>query len=297
MYLLTLKAKYLFVLVAITASQVGCNGNETKTNNTVAPQTNDSPVVTQNKAIDKAVICEYYIDEKKGQDMIDKFENTYPKLVGSSATHKLTDEFWIDSCVISSLVSFFDANSICDGARFYFIGDKKTNLVIVPTFPPSSGSLPPRHSDMWGNIVTDLCGTSGYLNMSENDGKTGRENFGTSFRMQTSSGEAPSAKHDSLSSAVWFDECVLRNIGNLVLDKTNGLDGVMAFCAAHLEFEHTRRTIGQQYENQSTLIFVPTKGRTPYWKIVSPPPAIDAAAYKKTSGAFNHGQLCPQICD
>ncbi len=297
MYKLNLLTKK--ILPAMAAILIfSCAGNEEKKDEIKQPQATDTVSTIPVSAGDIVDNCDYYITETDGRNMIDKFINTYPTL-SNSAGNKLTHEFWIDSCELSSLINFFNTNGAnCDGVRFCFINNKNSGLAIIPTVPSLTPSATSQHTDRPDLKIKDLCSAiTKYLNIADHQNKMNV--FGSKFRKEATIGDRKSAKIDSLSASVWYSKCVMLKLAKLVTDKANNLNGITAFCAAHLKIEANAIKLGQVYPYQSSLIFVPTYGvsHLPNWDIVMPPPSIDKSVYKTLSGGFNHGQLCPQICD
>jgi hypothetical protein len=296
---LKLFAKISFCLFVTSVVFTSCNGDEKKTDEAnQSPKTDTISNIGKINADTTIADCEYYITENDGKNMIDTFLAIYPRLA-NSASHKLTNSFWIDSCELSSLIDFFSTTGAdCDGVRFCFINDRNAGLAIIPTVKSATPSETSRHTDRPDLKIMDKCrGGSKYFNIADHPNKM--NTFGSKFRQETTAGDRKSAKLDSLSAGVWYSRCVILKLARLVTDRANNLNGITAFCAAHLKMEASASKLGQLYPKQSSLIFVPTYGAShiPNWDIVMPPPAIAKSAYETKSGAFNHGELCPKVCD
>jgi hypothetical protein len=281
----------LIIIVMIIFS--ACNNNEKKTE--VVPASLKTDTITSLMA-DSTECDDYYITQNEGEFMIKKFNDIYPRLAGTIG-HQLIPQFWIDSCEISSIVAFFNTpnGKLCDGVRFCSIEKGHSGLVIVPTSAVVPSSETFRHTNRWDLPITNLCKvptTARYINIP--NAQAMMVKFDETFR-----GEKSEELLDSLSSSVWMRKCVIEKIYATINDKSKKLNGLMALCAAHFRKEARADRLGQKYANQSTFIFVPTEGNEHklVWKVVNPPANFDKEKYRIKDGAFNHGELCPQICN
>ncbi len=290
--ILTSYLKLAFALL-ISSSGFAQKGNEKTTSN---PSTN-----TAFKE------CNYYVSEEDGKRMIKKFEDDFRRKGSADEVKGLNLEYWLPSCVISSLFNFFsrDENISYDGVRFYWIvkqsaaqdEDDRTSLVIVPTSPVDPPSASFKHTDRWDLKVIDECRRSEYLNMDRSDAERLLRTYGEDFRKTRTIGTVVvGADNDQLSAAYWMDKCVISALQSVLTANPSKADGIIAYNAAYF----TKIDISRPYrfhDYQSTLVFVPGKKTgdvlKPDWELLNKfrPKSYDFKA------AANHGHLCPQVCD
>lgn len=245
----------------------------------------------EKKAADTS--CLYIVNKKTSESMIDLFKSRYSFTGTANEVSGLKTEYWIEKCVFISLYNFISTNGDSyDGIRISWVDPYSSDLVIVPTSPISSPTNTFKHANRPDVTFRDICKPASRIINNKPSIFTNRTNdFGENFRLEKKRGDRSTASIDSLSAAVWFDKCVLRDIVRELSDPTKNLDGMTAFAAAYLKKDADSDARGQLYDNQSTIILVPTKnsetGHEPQWEIFD----------KHAAGGLNHGQLCPQICN
>jgi hypothetical protein len=234
--------------------------------------------------------CDYYVENKVAEIMIKKYETDFHQKA-------LAKQFWIDKCLIMSIKVFLDNNSGYDGVRFLLgvekklIG-KKSTLVIVPTIPSTTGLPYDRHVNQFGvSIPLANCESNQeYINLPATEGLNRVNRFGLDFRKESQEGQRGTAAIKPLSIGIWISKCKIDKLVELYKPASN-LDGLMAIAASYYEDDERRKRGDREFVVQSTFIFVPTVNQTPNWGIVKPPKGW------KDTGGFNHGELCPRICD
>ncbi|MCX6323134.1 MAG: hypothetical protein NTZ41_02895 [Sphingobacteriales bacterium] len=290
--ILTSYLKLAFALL-ISSSGFAQQGNQKTTSN---PAVKNAPTE-----------CDYFVSEEDGKKMIEKFEIDFRKKGSPDEVKGLNLEYWLPSCVISSLFNFFnrDENKYFDGVRFYWIvkqsaaqdEENRTSLVIVPTSPVDPPSASFKHTDRWDLTIRDECGSSEYLNMRRTDAERLRKAYGEDFRQTRTIGDVVvGADNDQLSAAYWMDTCVIAALQKVLLQNSTLVDGIIAYNAVYFTKDDISRPY-RLYDYQSTLVFVPGKKTgdvlKPDWELLNKfrPKSYDIKA------AANHGHLCPQVCD
>lgn len=133
---------------------------------------------------------------------------------------------------------------------------------------PSTDLNPPNVTGI-GNVV-----------IPEKEAKEYIDHFDKKFRRKGG------LKNDTLSEAVWFNKKAIHFLDS-IMQKDSTIDGVRAYFAAYNKMVSP----GQKFNDQTTLIFVPTNKNGNYhrdnWNIL--PPFFPV-------GGLNHGSLCPDDC-
>lgn len=237
--------------------------------------------------------CLYIVNKATSDSMINHFKAIYSLTGKPNEVSGLSTESWIDKCVFISLYDYISKYpETYDGIRISWADPYRSDLIIVPTTPVSQSTATFKHTNRPDVNIPDLCKpASRTINNKPGIYANRINDFGENFREEKRRGDRFSAKKDSLSVSIWFDYCVLKEIVKELKKPQNQLDGMMAFAAAYLKKDQYSNSRGQLYDNQSTIILVPTKrtegGHEPNWNIFNKQPAA----------GINHGQLCPQICD
>jgi hypothetical protein len=137
------------------------------------------------------------------------------------------------------------------------------------------------------------------FNLSQGQFDALKQKFGRDFRRERPTGTPNPDLVDSLSISVWISKCVFKELSNLIRANSTSLDGIRVHLAAYDKLDRRSRG-GQIYANQSTIIIVPTMrdargGHRDNWEILK-----TTAFYQKYigfDGGFNHGELCPDVCN
>lgn len=291
----------ILLIAIIVGGTISCNQAEEKKE---PNKTTVEPKAESTQANDTTKICEYYVDEQTGMDMINDFLFRYKKNGTSQVVRGLTTELWVDSCVFTALRNFFDtADRNYDGIRIFHTGKVNSGLLFVPTssvLPPSMSNQHMNRYDAESRInLRTNCGSTIAINKDEYTSDSLINDFGGKFRNEPMRGNRASSKHDSLSAGVWFAKCKIQHIARLLEDPANRVNGMIVYEAAYLRRQLNDLEIGQKHDRQSTLILVPgmKTGSTykPNWRVVTAP--TQALAEQVKLGGFDHGSLCPNICN
>lgn len=223
------------------------------------------------------------MDSVEGKKMIAKFYELY----GMAGLQK---NMLIENCFIKTLADFLDSTSY-DGIRIF--SATKDKILIVVTSAQKKPTPTKQHQNEWGVKLPKTCTSSVIIHgLSQYDSEKFTTQFAKDF--QTEMENVPS-KNDLLSTAVWIDKSVI-----IALSKYQSVsDGIMVHYAVYRDFSPRKDEIGQQKPNQSTFILVPHKKfagtSRDVWEQVQA--SSDSLSSKSFNVAFNHSQLCPQICN
>lgn len=248
----------------------------------------------------------FIIHPDTAKEMIDSFAQIYRHEKHIPVNDALVKSVWIDKCIITALGDFLEKNkNIYDGIEIYNCAYDKTN-----------GTYPNQHYDYESSILLQLTKPNTEpstmnkvhhinvydkfpvpnesncvkefknYNLKKADAEFLRNNFDAYHR--------ESGKKDSLSQGVWFDRCVITSIAKVLKNDTN-LDGLEVLEAAYNKIETVNgHTIpGQIKNNQSTLVLIVSKGHQPDWNYLQ----SLIQAKKIIYDAYNHGELCPDLCN
>lgn len=248
------------------------------------------------------------IDSLRADTMRKHFDSVFRKPLTIPPKNALLDSFWIDKIIITQLADFLQKNDTIDGVRFWMGANENANesrypnqvykneseIIIVLTSRQDAG-INSKHKNEWDlkfgfNSPVPPSFTNFNLEKSNIDSKI--KKFGAIYREETTPGEVGTGKLDSLSAAVWIDECVFFKLAALLNRASNNLDGINVLIGAYSRKEPLNSTSrGQLKADQSTVILVPTKNQVSDWQAVQ-------NNYKILAGyAYNHGELCPQKCN
>lgn len=295
-----IKQLQLLLLGVVIGSAISCNQVEKNEPIKQAEQ----PKIENINENDTITDCDYYVDQNTTREMINDFAFRYKKSSSPSPVRGLLDSLWVDSCVFTALRNFFDtADRNYDGIRIFHIGNTNTRLLFVPTSLVTPSTTTYQHLNRFDpeskiNLRTN-CSSTIVINNDEILSRKLIDDFGVKFRKETARGNRLSSNHDSLSAGVWFSKCKIQHMARVLEDRTKDVNGMIVYSASYLRRPSNYLEIGQKHERQSTLILVPGKktGSTyeANWSAVSAPTA--ALVEKVKFGGYNHGSLCPNICN
>ena len=297
---------------------LSCNGDEKEQDGKKTVSTTAKISTYNFDWIDKRSdnICEshggagnFIIGSTLSDSMINHFDSIYRMQDDHQTKVRAFDSsYWIDACTVSAIAKFLKTSTKHDGIRIYFGCSlkpdlsynsdqykQKTTLFIFPTQPQTStNSDMSEHGDDLIQIPTSGCAIkSNYLKPPGN-ANSEIEAFNKTYRKSTTLARL---QKDSLSQAIWIDSCVIYFIDNLLKSNNGIVDGINIRTAAY--FENFNKPVkGRWKKNQSTIIIVPSSldhGRhIDNWDIID---ALIAQKKRRLSGALNHGELCPQVCN
>lgn len=308
-----MKRNYRILFAFVTSVIVfSCNeSGSTKEPELKVDSTNTNTSAPEEALTDCSGTGNFFISSTEAQDMIKHFWGIYRKDSAGREIEPLLDSVWIDSSIIVSLASFLDSSDQHDGVRIYngaystldttnHPGQKYPNestVVLVPTITrtnPAQGQS--AHQDDYTKFTmpssSQKTGFRNY-NLSKKEVETLKLKFQKLYRLEKNSDDLYS-KRDSLSRAVWFDQCVIIKLAKFLKDSKNHLDGVRIYSAAYNSFS-SRTGDSQNKPNQSTLLMVLTSvGHNDNWGFLDSKYMKDD---KFKMASYNHGELCPKICD
>ena len=257
-------------------------------------------------------ISNYAINEAKARKMMGNFQNVFKgDLLQYPNGRSLADSFFIDSCfmrIFKDFISQYDIRKI-NGFRFVFGTEKekedKEVLYMVPTY--NNGK---RNKNIWDKRldISEAC-PSEFSPPPIGERKKLLKRFKRHHRMD---GWLSKPKKDNLSRSVWFEACFLNALYDTC--KTNGNAGIFIYNAAYDKTE-TADIPGRKYEKQSTVVIALANkeprgtltsdfksGQDIYKKMEIYYNQVNALRKEgdrqmTLDEYFNHGQLCPQICE
>ena len=300
---------FAFVISVIVLS---CNqSSSTKEPELKVDSTNTIASNPEEALLDCSGTGNFFIPSKKAKEMVSHFCGIYRKDDTGREIAALVDSVWIDSSIIVSLAHFLDSSDRHDGVRIYngaytsldatnHPGQKYPNestVVLVPTITRTSTALgQSTHQDDYATFtMPDAYKKTEFknYNLSKKEVDTLKIKFQKLYRLETNPDDLYS-KRDSLSRAIWFDQCVIIKLAQFLKDPNNHLDGVRIYSGAYDSFS-SRTGDSQNKSNQSTLLMVLTSvGHNDNWKFLDNKYMNDN---KFKMASYNHGELCPKLCD
>ncbi len=301
---------FLTCIITIVSSWlVSCNaGNDSDKKNSSG--SGDSNLVSKNQSgqlkfgpgancIGLANI--FFLNQQDALNMITHFKDEFHNKPGLPATmRKLKDSIWIDASVIKGFSDFLSANSKdYDGLRIVMgaYSNDSSCIFLVTTTANGTG-----HRERWDAYVPVTSASKiefRNFNIDEAIARPLVDSFTTRVRKQTNPHDINSTSFDSLSTKIWLNSCVFSLLSDTIETSGNKLDGVMVYFAAYNKIVPNRASF-QKKPNQSTMILVPTIPNGPGkhkadWDAVR----VKFVNLKFTldPGGYNHGELCPQICN
>jgi hypothetical protein len=294
-----LKSIFYIFLIPSSIFLFSCDGNKkTQTEKKPANQDNEKhkPLNLNfaNDICDSIGTANFIITKKEARDLTNHYDTTFRKANYGSGIKAPDELYWIDACTITAIWRYLDTLTNADGLRIYLhtyrqLGRNITSIYFVPTTYIDAT----HHKEIINyKFPLDCSGFDNYFIRTKKNEQQIRD-FDSIYRQNPR--HLPTAPRDSLSKAVWINKCVFKSINRLIEDNSEYIDGV------HIEIgvyksKNIIQHPGQKHTNQSTFIIVPTHNRVDDLDIIDQ--AIILNKLKPfTGGAFNHGQLCPQICD
>lgn len=298
-----LSSYYLFITAFIIPVIMSCNGSgddntESKKDSASSAKSLQARYAGSNCT---GLANIYFVKKQDALDMITHFKKEFHGKAGLPVEmKKFKDSIWIDSSVIKGFSDFLDINiRDYDGVRIVNVAyaNDSSGIFLVPTTAAGAG-----HEEKW-NAYVPIPGAPTFRNYNTDTGIVNpmSRKFKTLFRRQTDPEIIGSTAFDSLSAKIWLSSCVFHLLADTIQASKGKLDGVKIYFAAYKQVA-PNRVLFQKYANQSTIILVPT---TPNAAWGRHKPDWDAVKTKfKTlnwaapdPGGYNHGELCPQICN
>jgi hypothetical protein len=285
----------LLGVVILWGSIYSCNG--TSSDHAIASSKDTSKTkrpsipINSKQSIDSSDDdCDYYVDETEAGKMRDKYNRNFNK-------PGLIPQFWIEKCVLTAVHAYLTSGAEdYDGIRF-FLGAKKdgtkwqSTLQVIPTLRVPNPTPSERHTNQIGTeIPLPSCNPSEIkMNLPFGEAQDMIDDFGEQFRKERSRGQRNPAGVDPLSIGIWLSKCKIEKLNKLFTEHGE-LTGLMAIAAAYYKDDERRQRRERKYIVQTTMLLVPTTANKALnWKIVAP--------VRKTDETFNHGELCPDVCN
>lgn len=297
-----LSSYYLFITAFIVPVIMSCNGSgdgnpESRPDSASSEKSLQARYAGSNCT---GLANIYFVNKQDALDMITHFKTEFHGKAGLPVEmKKFKDSVWIDSSVIKAFSDFLDLNiRDYDGVRIVNVAyaNDSSGIFLVPTTAAGSG-----HEEKW-NAYVPVSSSPVFRNFNSDTGIVNpmARKFKTLFRKQTNPEIIGSTTFDSLSAKIWLSSCVFHLLSDTIQASKGKLDGVKIYFGAYKEIT-LRRQLFQKYANQSTVILVPTNpdaawGRhKPDWDAVKT--KFKALNWAPDPGGYNHGELCPQICN
>lgn len=283
-----------------------CNSQEDKKATESTPKDSAATVAAQPEKVlitrnDCEGVGNLTVSEDTAYVMMKTYDSIYRKAGTANERTNLTKSAWIDGMVIGSLADFLESaqGSNYDGVRFMntaTASNRESSVHMVPTKKDPTGANVNKHTNDWGPGKFSL--RSGEtikfrnFNTADNIASTLMGNFDRFYRTETS---IPLNKNP-LSSGVWISKCVFLSLRDLIDTPDENLDGIRIFMGAYNHFI-IPEIPGQFNQFQSTIILVPTSPgngvdiHNERWDVIKV-----RTNWNKDAG-YNHGALCPQICN
>ncbi len=287
LYIILLCSSLQFVLL-------GCNNPEKKNKQSAA---NDTMVTALE--VDCSTIGNFLVSRTLADKWIKGFQTIFNRKGLPNEVPGLIDSFWVDACVINNFQHFLQTHEEekYDGIRIFSIvkttsADTSSDILIVPTTQDGAG-----HNDMWTTTVPTCNSTFTNYNLDHRTQVSPwRQKFGQSYRQERVPNDVNSAIKDSLSKSIWFSRCVLDALVNYLNNAEYRLDGLRVYCGAYDKIypnSHQFKTL------QSTYILAVTRsdgtnGHDTDWDLLN---KLHVNDNKFRGGGYNHGELCPTVCN
>lgn len=288
-----MKRKFIFCMLSFFYYSLNiCQAQDIVKNYISKPNTNPHQLTTPPEE------CKYQLNIEEAQKMIKYYDALFD-------ADRLTKEFCLPPCLFSAINTFLiQHQNEYDGVRFFivakrkFLGKLKSKLLIVPTKPANPITPTNKHQNIWGNVITltnCVLPDDVYMNIEASTASKWIDDFGEEFRGETTRGDRESAKKGPLSLGIWMKSCKVKKINEFLNAHSQEFDGIVAKAGAYYSSDEMYEHGEREYETQSTLIFIPTKNCTINWQSVKD--TKDFIETKRPKDVFNHGELCPQICN
>jgi hypothetical protein len=227
----------------------------------------------------------------------DHFFDYYVKGSDQNGRYLLSREIWIDADIIKEYGTLFEKQSPdkYDGIRFHnAVKNDYSTIILAPTGPSSADKTV--HNDIWGEIlkIVDPKQFENY-DLEKATATPMITLFEKKYRNKRIKWDMePTGPIDSLSKSTWINRCVFIDLKKIILalaNTDNEVDGIKVIFGAYKDFSN--KVPGQKYNNQSTIMLVPTHGDSngghiEDWELIK--------KVAKFNSAYNHGELCPNFC-
>ena len=270
-----------------------------------SPPVKADSAITQSLDDDKIMVVEdcdgianSFIDKDTAQDRIEHFRKVYRSgQAKNSGMELFEDSVWVDAEIIIAFANYLKRKSDRDGMQIISIKNNhndSSSICLVPTVPKGNA----KHKIKWGDRI-NITGENYQFrnfNLKKCYGKSLRRKFNKNYRKKRFL-RKPIV--DSLSESVWMQSCAFTYLSSLLANPNNNLDGIRVYFAAYFKKEKLGNF--QKYDNQSTVLLVPTSRNErgehiTDWNIIQEKYKIPVKSIESPKKALNHGQLCPNNC-
>lgn len=233
------------------------------------------------------------VSDDTAKVMIRTYDSIYRKAGTPNERRNLTKSVWIDGMLIGSLADFLESSQgrSYDGVRFMNTATSINRESSVHMVPTKMGATADNHMNDWGPGKFSLRDGSllNFINYNTRQDVAFNlmGNFDRLYRTETN---IPLNKNP-LSSGVWISKCVFLSLRDLIDIPNENLNGIKLIMGAYNHFI-VPKIPGQFNQFQSTLIIVPTSpDGSERWDVIK-----QRTNWIKDAG-YNHGALCPQVCN
>lgn len=300
--------KKTFSLIAVFLVLISCNDTSTTDTDPGSSKPGETGSVMQACPGD----VNASVTESVGTQMINHFNDIYRRHGKPDFKDSLTASVWIDSCVIIALGEFLlKHEKEYDGVRIYNCAYKgkspsrprqkyqnESSILIQLTVPSTNADGSLGHRSVDTNFDFPTCKPE-FQNFNLKPGQADKMigHFNKLYRKSRAEDQSRDAAIDSLSLGVWFKSCVIEALANDLKNTSNNLDGILVFGAA---YDQMIPNLGGQFKaNQSTFVVVVSSpdgkgGHTPNWNVNK---IAEKDFRPKFLNGYNHGELCPDLCN
>jgi len=266
---------------------------------------------------DAGEIGNLVIETSVAQKMMTNFE-TFFKTEGGKNIRAFEPVYWLDKCTIESIAEYLRTQTDpvtkkrFDGIRIFIACEikdnayygtdpykRRTSINIFPTYyEKAASSNKSDHKTSKQKIsLVGICSSAYLQDFSVADPQN--KAFKKIYRK-----EATPQLKNNLSESIWIDACIIYTLEKLIKLPNANIDGANVNMAAYDNaIQPTNPVRGRYTDIQSTVLVVPTHlvggKHEDYWYIVD-------CLFKHAKangwapappGGFNHGELCPQVCE
>lgn len=220
------------------------------------------------------------------------------------------DSFLLDACAVSDIASYLLKNKN-NGIRIFMSCElaadnasypnqqykNKAGIFIFPTKYDSTITDTNKSmnvTDKNSTLHEQACASqSPYIKAWVGAAERKIAKFDSLYRKNPVGNETTSKK-DAFSQAVWIDSCVVFTLDRILKQFSSTHGGICIHLGAYKTLDPRRPS--RIYPTQSTMLIAITKKdgkNTSDWDIIDRYIKLKMFA----PGAFNHGELCPKLCD
>ncbi len=291
---------FSFLFIIFISSCNNKDSKKEKSNDVVDMQTVgvedlDPKFLAFDDVCNAAGIANVAIRRTLADSMMKHFKDIFIK--PSEKINIVKDSFWVEACTIKAVAEYMDTAKDITGLRIVFAAEKVNSQNVMKIFFVTTQQYVAdknRKDDKWDNSIPNLESCNDYKKYFSKfrDAVEQIKLFDSAFREN----KVPTSSYaikDSLSKKVWIDECVIKALAKF-MKAAPTVDGINIKLGAYFS-KDTSFHNNQMYNNQSSVILVPTTKKLDDWTIVEK--IYKRVMNKRFDQALNHGSLCPQDCN